>query len=263
MSSYVISDVHGQYKTYMKMIKKIDLKADDTLYVLGDVIDRGKDGIKILNDLMKRPNAVMLLGNHEILMLDALKNFDEIFNKDRHDTDDIDLWLDPGNGGEATFEEYKKLSEKKRKAIIDYLESSLILKKVKIGSKTYHLSHAYTSERRFKEELYYSDLTHEEIWEIVWINIYDRAFISDNNHKLYPNKKTIYVSGHTFTQRLDCVDEEGRGLIFHDTDYYGYHVYNVDCGMALNNKSSQLGCLRLDDGEMFYVSLEGRAKRKE
>ena len=143
MSNYVMSDVHGQYKSYMKMLKKIDLKTDDTLYVLGDAIDRGPDGIKILADIMKRPNVVMILGNHEMLMMDALKNFDEIKSKDRHDTDDIDLWLDPCNGGESTYEEYTKLSASKRKAILDYLENAWIIKKIKINNKTYHLSHFY------------------------------------------------------------------------------------------------------------------------
>ena len=73
---------------------------------------------------------------------------------------------------------------------------------------------------------------------------------------LFPNKKITYVAGHTFTQRLDCVDEQGRGLIYRNDDYHGYRVVNIDCGMALKNKSSQLGCIRLEDGEMFYVPFE-------
>ncbi|MBQ7766055.1 MAG: fructose-bisphosphatase class III [Lachnospiraceae bacterium] len=263
MSNYVMSDVHGQYKSYMKMLKKIDLKAEDTLYVLGDAIDRGNDGIKILNDMMKRPNVVLILGNHEMLMLDALRNFDEIKSKDRHDTDDIDLWLDPCNGGEYTYEDFSKLTIPKRKAIIDYLENAWIIKKITIGNKNYHLSHAYTTNRKSKDGFRYADLSHDEIWDIVWMNIFDRAFIRENNSKLYPNKKTIYICGHTFTQRLDCIDELGRGLVYHNTDYYGYHVYNIDCGMALKNKSSQLACMRLEDGEIFYVPLETPSKIKE
>ena len=77
MSNYVISDIHGQYKTYKRMLRAIDLKPEDTLYVLGDVIDRGPDGIKILCDMMKRSNVRMFMGNHELLMLDALKNLHE------------------------------------------------------------------------------------------------------------------------------------------------------------------------------------------
>lgn len=261
MSVYVMSDIHGQYKSYVKMLKMIDLKTEDTLYILGDAIDRGPDGIKILSDIMKRPNVELILGNHELLMLDALTNFDEIRSKDRHDTDDIDLWLDPCNGGEYTYEEFQKLSVSKRKAIVDYLQNSWIIKKIKVNNKTYHLSHSYTCERKIKDGLRYDDLTHDEIWDVVWINIFDRAFIKENKDKLYSNKRTVYIMGHTFTQRLDCIDELGRGLIYHNTDYYGYHVYNIDCGMALKNKSSQLSCMRLDDGAEFYVPLENKTKK--
>lgn len=261
MSNYVMSDVHGQYKAYIKMLKKIDLKAEDTLYILGDVIDRGPDGIKILFDIMKRPNVVMLLGNHEMLMLDALQNYDEIKTKDRHDTDDIDLWLDPCNGGEPTFEEYQKLTPAKKKAIVDFLIHTWIIKKIKINNKVFHLSHAYTTcTRKIKDGFLFEELTHDEIWDVVWMNIYDRAFIREHHEKLYPNKKNIYISGHTFTQRLDCIDELGRGVIYHNTDYHGYHVYNIDCGMALRNKSSQLACMRLEDGEQFYIPLEVNTK---
>ena len=85
MSTYVISDIHGQYKSFIKMLDLIRFSKDDTLYVLGDVIDRGPDGIKILQHLMKMKNAELFMGNHELLMLDALKNEFEIQNKDRKD----------------------------------------------------------------------------------------------------------------------------------------------------------------------------------
>ena len=36
------------------MLSLIEFTLRDTLYVLGDVIDRGPDGIKILQDMMLR-----------------------------------------------------------------------------------------------------------------------------------------------------------------------------------------------------------------
>ena len=45
---YVLSDIHGRLDRFEKMLRMIDLRDDDTLYILGDVIDRGKDGIRIL-----------------------------------------------------------------------------------------------------------------------------------------------------------------------------------------------------------------------
>ena len=77
MSKYVISDIHGQYDAFMRLLKKINFCAEDELYVLGDAIDRGPDGIKILKSIMKMDNATMFLGNHELLMMEALRNVEE------------------------------------------------------------------------------------------------------------------------------------------------------------------------------------------
>ena len=40
---YVISDIHGCYKEFLEMLRLIDFSAKDDLFVLGDVVDRGKD----------------------------------------------------------------------------------------------------------------------------------------------------------------------------------------------------------------------------
>lgn len=69
---YVMSDIHGQKRRFDSVMKQIKLQPDDTLYILGDVIDRNPDGIKILRQIMAMPNAKMLLGNHELMMMNAL-----------------------------------------------------------------------------------------------------------------------------------------------------------------------------------------------
>ena len=50
---YAMSDLHGCYDKYIKMLEKINFSNDDTLYILGDIVDRGADGIKILQDIMQ------------------------------------------------------------------------------------------------------------------------------------------------------------------------------------------------------------------
>lgn len=50
-----------------------NLKENDTLYVIGDVVDRGENGIKILLDMMSRKNVKFILGNHEWQMIQVLK----------------------------------------------------------------------------------------------------------------------------------------------------------------------------------------------
>ena len=64
---YAMADIHGQYEKYMKMLEQIHFCDDDLLYVIGDVLDRGPDGMKILKDMMLRSNVIPLLGNHEYM----------------------------------------------------------------------------------------------------------------------------------------------------------------------------------------------------
>ena len=59
---YAMSDLHGCYDLYIKMLDKINFSDEDTLYILGDVTDRGEDGIKILQDMMKRKNGGVIIG---------------------------------------------------------------------------------------------------------------------------------------------------------------------------------------------------------
>lgn len=46
MATYAISDIHGEYEKFMELLEEIELEENDTLYVLGDVLDRGKHPIK-------------------------------------------------------------------------------------------------------------------------------------------------------------------------------------------------------------------------
>ena len=65
--TFVISDIHGDWNAYQSILSQINLRDEDQLYVLGDVIDRGSDGLRILRDIMKKPNMTMLSGNHELI----------------------------------------------------------------------------------------------------------------------------------------------------------------------------------------------------
>ena len=74
---YVMSDIHGNAIRFNSIMAQIDLQPEDTLYVLGDVIDRYPDGIRILRLLMSMPNVKMILGNHEYMMLNVMDRLDE------------------------------------------------------------------------------------------------------------------------------------------------------------------------------------------
>ncbi|MCR5673655.1 MAG: fructose-bisphosphatase class III [Lachnospiraceae bacterium] len=56
-----------QYSLYDNKSGNIEFGDDDELYVIGDAIDRGPDGIKLLKHIKKQKNMDLILGNHEVL----------------------------------------------------------------------------------------------------------------------------------------------------------------------------------------------------
>ena len=72
MATYVVSDIHGEYELFINLLEKIKLKETDSLYILGDILDRGPHPIKVILKLMEMPNAICLVGNHELMALDCL-----------------------------------------------------------------------------------------------------------------------------------------------------------------------------------------------
>ena len=91
-----IGDIHGCLHPLKKLIKQIEPEADDQLVFLGDMIDRGKHSKEVIDYLIKlssRYSCHFIMGNHELLYLDYLKNRNP------------DQWLQ--NGGHATLKSYK------------------------------------------------------------------------------------------------------------------------------------------------------------
>ena len=70
MAHYVMSDIHGESARFWAMLDTIRFVPSDTLYVLGDAIDRGPDGVELLRHLLANPNIHMTLGNHEQMCLE-------------------------------------------------------------------------------------------------------------------------------------------------------------------------------------------------
>ena len=69
---YCMSDIHGELDRFKAMLDLINFSSDDTLYIIGDVIDRHPGGVEILKIIKDTPNMFMLLGNHEQMCLDTL-----------------------------------------------------------------------------------------------------------------------------------------------------------------------------------------------
>ena len=97
--TFVIGDIHGCATTFRRLLETIDLKKGDTLYLLGDYIDRGPDsrGVieTVLGMLRDGLDVRPVCGNHEDMMLLALRS--GVF-------EDLVEWLE--QGGVATLKSY-------------------------------------------------------------------------------------------------------------------------------------------------------------
>ena len=115
---YCMSDIHGNYDGYKKLLERVDFKNSDTLYVLGDVIDRGGQSIKLLQDMMARYNVIPILGNHEYMGIQCLKFLMQEISEDSIVTLSEDIvrglleWQNVG--GQVTMDEFHRLSREEK-----------------------------------------------------------------------------------------------------------------------------------------------------
>ena len=71
MSLYCIGDLQGCNAPFQRLLKKIDFSPSrDTLYLLGDLVNRGSDSLGTLRSLTALGDAAQcLLGNHDLHLL--------------------------------------------------------------------------------------------------------------------------------------------------------------------------------------------------
>ena len=232
--NYVISDIHGHYDKYLQMLGKINFQDEDNLYVLGDVLDRGPDGIKILQDMMMRPNVIPILGNHEYMALSVLRKLCvEISqdNVDNHLTEEDMMsymnWME--NGGNTTIDQFKQLSKEEQEDILEYLEECMLIEEIEVNQKTYVLVHA-------------GFVPFDEKKDIFDYQLNELIFQSCDYEKQYFKDKYL-VTGHTPTI---MIDESQKGNIIEKN-----HHIAIDCGCVFG---MNLGVYCLDNHKKYYVN---------
>ncbi|HUG93929.1 MAG TPA: metallophosphoesterase [Planctomycetaceae bacterium] len=74
--TFAIGDIHGCDRALAALVELIRPTADDTLVVLGDVVDRGpgtRQAIEQLLELQQTCRLVLILGNHDEMMIEGLR----------------------------------------------------------------------------------------------------------------------------------------------------------------------------------------------
>lgn len=231
--TYVMSDIHGDFERYEKMLDLIKFDEDqDVLFVLGNVLDFGEDAFKILLDMSSRPNVYPIMGEHEYIALPLLEKLSgDIGEKAiaKFDAETMAQFMKWGKmGGQETVLKFRELEKEDREWVVEYLEEFAPYEEIEVGNKTFVLVHAGLDNFSKSKEL--DDYDIEEL-------IYEAPDWS----KIYFEDKTLVV-GHTVTADINP-SSSGK-------------IWNLNGTVAVNCGSSEgfpLGCLRLDDGKEFYV----------
>ena len=234
---YVMSDLHGCYQEYREALEKINFNEQDTLYVLGDVVDRGPEPIKLLQDMMLRPNVLPVIGNHEYMALTVLKKLCVEITEENAENylsaEDMTNYLNWSmDGGQSTIRQFQKLSAEERLDILDYLEEFALYEEVCAGGRDFVLVHGGLEP--FVPGKALEDYALSEV-----------IFKSPDYNKMYFDDRYL-VTGHTPTLRLKG---EQKGRIFEKN-----HHIAIDCGCVYGGR---LGVYCLDNGQSWYVEAKG------
>jgi serine/threonine protein phosphatase 1 len=219
-----MSDLHGCYNEFIKMLELIKFSKEDKLYILGDVIDRGKDSIKLLRYIMSQNNIELLIGNHCDMMIKSLVKKDSGY---------YNCWMN--NGGNSTLKQFDELCLNNQNEILTYLQNrplyeildKFILVHAGIDPSFHNVNVAEFMKLQDEETL-------------LWVK---DEFINCDLSKNDLFKEYTVIFGHSPTYPMQNIKPM---TIWHSIGKIG-----IDCGVCFSG--GQLGCLRLDDMKEFYV----------
>ena len=198
MSFYAISDLHG-YPTekFNALLEKAGFTDEDTLYIIGDVIDRNGDGgVAMLRMIMERPNFEFILGNHEDMLLACEFLFSEITAQslDRlcaQDAQALQRYL--RNGGGVTLENLRRLRGADREAfeeILHFLKEAPLYGAVSCGGRDFLLVHAGFGS--FEKEKKLSDYAPSDL---LWARPTMETEYFDDIITVFGHTPTLYLNG--------------------------------------------------------------------
>ncbi len=223
---YCISDIHGYYGLFCRLLDKIRFSDKDKLYVLGDIIDKGPESIRLAKLLFSMPNVYCIAGNHEY---DFLKYYRALMRQ----TENYDWVLEKLRG---YFTDGRLLDWE----TIDRFD----LLPFYIETDDFIGVHAGVPVKDGKL-LPISQATCEQL-------VYDRRF---KDRDILPQNGKCVLYGHTPVRCLTAMDEIllylRKGAVRGSMKIADYCKIHLDMGVSL---SGILGCFNVNNCQSFYVS---------
>lgn len=232
---YIISDIHGCFEQYQKLLEKIKFSPKDKLYILGDVVDRGPEPVRVLQDMMKRPNVIFILGNHDFIMYTLMKKLSVIIPGENNNKcwteeflSDYNLWFQ--DGGYITAKQFTELEYSEKISILDYIAEASLYEIIKNNGKEYRLVHAglgnFEPDKSLEEYSLYDFLEER----------------TDYTRRYYPEENIFLVTGHTPSV---CIKGWGKPEVYRRNGHIA-----LDCACV---SGGQLAAFCVETEEVFYV----------
>ena len=224
--TYVMSDLHGEYRLFAALMKKIHFSTKDRLYICGDVIEKGPQSVKLVKKLLSLPNVYIIRGNHE----DA---FIQYYHSLMAETDDFDLVLSKlreyiqGDGHLLDWETIDAIEN-----LPYYIETDRFI--------CVHAGLMLTEDGRLPN---LSKTRAEDM-------LYNRRF---KNPDVLPKDGKCVFYGHTATTGINA---EGGILTYiregsDPKDFSSYIKVHLDMGSFVTGR---VGCFCIDNCQCYYVN---------
>lgn len=225
---YLTSGIYGHYEALKELLKKVNFSEDDSLFVVGDTVDYGPEGIEILQDFMMRDNVFSLLGDHEyglFCFLNSLRKKEEGELPSPEETQIMMKWL--GDGGAVTAQKVQTLSEEEREDLLDYLEEMDAYLYFDVNDVSYLCVHAGLQHYEADKNLDDYDLMD--------------MIMGDEEAELPTLSNAVLVTGHAPVRGAD-------GLPTGSVDVKK-NAIRLNCGASCGGR---LGMICLDTGKCYY-----------
>ncbi|MDP6661379.1 MAG: metallophosphoesterase [Candidatus Thalassarchaeaceae archaeon] len=181
-SVWAVGDVHGCRRTFEALLDKLDLSRGDLVLCIGDLVDRGPDSHGVLTIVHERDEINSLLGNHELIMADALRGTSARL---------ATFWKSRIGGGQ-TLASMPGNDEQQRQRAIEWLEFTDTLP-TEVVLDRFRLVHA-----GYRPHIPLEEQTDEDRLKSRTVFLAERP----------PDVQRQVIAGHTPVQKLDTFGAE-------------------------------------------------------
>ena len=224
--TYAFSDLHGVYDLWAQI--RNYAQPQDTLIFLGDAIDRGPHGIKIMKELLEDPRVIYICGNHELMMLNAWE-------------DPLEMALWKANGANKTRKDLMRIPHNERIELIANLKHQITKYAIYLNKQNKQIILTHSG---FNPDI------DKDLSDTAW----NRKHIAEEWTQNLDYHDAILVHGHTISWTLN---EYNRNInpdkVVAAITYCQGHKIDIDMGTIITGKACLLD---LDTLQPIYFTIE-------